>query len=191
MKDEKQICIDKSDSEIIDLSSQDIKYFACLYDRYEIRLLRYIKKISNLNSAEAEDILQEAFIKAWVNLNGFDRDLAFSSWIYRIVHNETISTIRKKKSYGKNKTIELNDDILQIDEEDSDSENKETLEVTSQLIHQLPLKYQEVLLLKFYEKMNYEEISDVLKIPEGTVAVRINRAKKQLKKLIEKSNNNQ
>lgn len=189
MIDEKQICKGYSDKEIIKLAAKDIKYFACLYERYETRLLRYIMKISNLDSEEAQDILQESFIKAWIHLNGFDQDLTFSSWMYRIVHNQTISTIRKKKSFGKNRIVGIKDEILEIKEEHQDTD--EILEVTSQLIHQLPLKYREVILLKFYEKMNYEEISDVLKIPEGTVAIRINRAKKLLKKLIEKSDNTQ
>lgn len=191
MNEEKQICKGKTDREIIDLSRHNIKYFACLYDRYEARLLRYIIKFSSLGLEEAQDILQESFIKAWINLNDFDRDLAFSSWIYRIVHNETISTIRKKKSFGKNNTIEIKEEILQIPESENDEKKNQTLEVTYHLVNQLHLKYQEVLVLKFYEKMSYEEISDVLKIPEGTVAVRINRAKKQLKKLIEKSKYNQ
>jgi len=191
MKEEKQICKDKTDTEVIDLSRRNINYFACLYDRYEDRLLRYIIKFSSLGLEEAQDILQESFIKAWINLNDFDRDLAFSSWIYRIVHNETISTIRKKKSFGKNKTIEIQEEILQIPESENDEEKNQTLEVTYHLVNQLHLKYQEVLVLKFYEKMSYEEISDVLKIPEGTVAIRINRAKKQLKNLIEKSKYNQ
>ena len=65
-----------------------------------------------------------------------------------------------------------------------------TLEEQDRHIHeildQLPLKYKEVLVLKFLESMSYEEISDILKIPEGTVATRINRAKKAFRKLTEK-----
>ena len=59
--------------------------------------------------------------------------------------------------------------------------------ITDNILNSLPLKYKEVLVLKFLEKMSYEEISDVLKIPEGTVGVRINRAKKMFKKLAAKN----
>jgi len=80
---------------------EEIDYFACLYDRYEPKLLRYIKKISQADADEASDILQEAFIKMWKNLNNYDDSLKLSSWLYRIVHNETISFCRKKDPLEK------------------------------------------------------------------------------------------
>ena len=64
----KDICKKLSDKEIILKSLEDINYFACLYDRYEIKLLRYINNISHASHEEASDILQEAFIKMWRNL---------------------------------------------------------------------------------------------------------------------------
>jgi RNA polymerase sigma-70 factor (ECF subfamily) len=141
-------------------------YFACLVLKYEIRLLSYIKKISQSNQDEAEDILQEAFIKIWKNLNGYDPRLTLESWIFRIVHNETISFWRKKTSYSKDKVVSVDDD-----------------KIKTLLIDDDILEYREVLVLKFLEDKSYEEISDILKIPEGTVATRINRAKKSFRDL--------
>ena len=132
---------------------------------------------------------RQSFIKVWINLNEFDNSLKLSSWLYRIVHNETVSFCRKKKSYGKNNKVIIDENIdLAYDNalvDDVDVEDNYL--ITDNILNSLPLKYKEVLVLKFLEKMSYEEISDVLKIPEGTVGVRINRAKKMFKKLAAKN----
>lgn len=190
MVEANKICSELDDNEIVEKSLEDLKYFACLYERFGQKLLRYILKISNADYDEASDILQDAFIKVFINLNEFDHDLKLSSWLYRIIHNETISYCRKKRSFGKNKTVNLNDSQLkdyeyQLDE--TINEEEKTL-LTNVLLDSLPLKYKEVLVLRYFEKLSYEEISDVLKIPEGTVSVRINRAKSQLKKFVGKNN---
>lgn len=189
MGENKEICKGLSDNDIISKSREDIKYFACLYDRYDQRLIRYILKISQVNYEEAGDILQESFIKIWINLNEFDNNLKLSSWIYRIVHNETISYCRKKKSFGKNNSIMLDENMnIAYDNELLDVFGEmDNYPITDQILNSLPLKYKEVLVLKFFEKMSYEEISDILKIPEGTVAIRISRAKKMFKKLAAKN----
>ena len=182
----KKKCLELSDLEIIQKSLEQVDFFSCLYERYEERLLRYVKRIGGINEEEAEDILQESFIKIWKNLHAFDQSLKLSSWLYRIVHNQAISCIRKKKSYGKDKKESL-DEKRYVNLPDDPEEDPEILEEQDQLVHQildqLPLSYKEVIVLKFLENMSYEEISDVLKIPEGTVATRINRGKKAFRKL--------
>jgi len=179
-----EICSGLSDREIVKKSLADIDYFTCLYDRYEQRLFRYVKRIALVNDEQAHDILQEAFIKIWRNLNDFDQSLKLSSWIYRIVHNETVSYWRKQKSFGKDRQVKPDDNLLKIDPDDfetnQDKEQKDM--VTHDVLELLPLKYKTVLVLKFMEDMSYHEISDVLKIPEGTVASWINRAKNMFMK---------
>jgi RNA polymerase sigma-70 factor (ECF subfamily) len=163
-----------------------VDFFSCLYERYEERMLRYIKRIAHLSADEAEDILQEAFIKIWKNLNAFDQNLKLSSWIYRIVHNHTISYLRKKYAYGQVAKVEWNEKLeafLPGERTDEWAEFPENSIATDEILSSLPLSFKEVLVLKFLENMSYEEISDVLKIPEGTVATRINRAKKAFRKL--------
>jgi RNA polymerase sigma-70 factor (ECF subfamily) len=177
-------CKHMSDNEIAAKSLENLDYFSCLYQRYEPELLRYIRRVSGLEDDEAQDILQESFIKIWRNLNEFDTGMKFSSWIYRIVHNETISHLRKKKSYGKDKTVdaELYRNIL-ADEEGAGMVREGTLATMPVILAQLPEKYREILVLKFLELKSYEEISDILKIPEGTVAIRISRAKERFRTL--------
>ncbi len=183
----KKICDGFSDLEIIQKALEEVDYFSCLFERYEKKLLRYIKRIALVTKEEAEDILQDSFIKIWKNLHAFDQSLKLSSWIYRIVHNQTVSSIRKKKSYGKDRKVDFNEAIFSelTDEENRQVETTflERKEMVDAILKKMPLPYKEVLVLKFLENMSYEEISDVLKIPEGTVATRINRAKKAFRQI--------
>lgn len=180
-----QICDQLTDNEIVKNSLANIDYFICLYYRYEKQLLQYIKRISRVSNEQAEDILQDSFIKIWQNLNDFDQSMKLTSWIYRIVHNETISYWRSEKSYGKDRKVKLDENLykntLYNFEKKEDIAQKEFF--AHEVLDLLPLKYKTVLILKFIEGMGYHEISDVLKISEGTVASRINRAKKRFIKV--------
>jgi len=180
-------CKDLNDNEIVAKSRGNLDYFSCLYLRYEPELLRYIRRISRVDEEEARDILQESFIKIWRNLNEYDSGLKLSSWIYRIVHNEAVSFLRQQKSFGKNNKSDVKkyEDLIP-EETEIDPEDKVLL--TQKILYHLPMKYREVLILKFFEKKSYEEISDILKIPGGTVAIRINRAKQKFRNLALRKN---
>lgn len=179
-------CISFTDNELVKLSGQQTAYFECLYNRYEKKLLTYIKRISNFSDDEAQDILQESFISVWKNLYDFDTDLSFNSWIYRIVYHQTISHWRKSISYGKNKTLDVSELLHLTNVETLTNENNE--EKVLKIMDLLPEKYKSVLILKYFEQKDYEEISDILKIPEGTVATNLNRAKKAFKEISIKFN---
>jgi len=182
-------CVNKTDEQIVVLTLKNQDYYLCLMKRYEAKLLNYILKISNINIEDAEDILQEVFIKAYQNLNDFDLNLKFSNWIYSIAHNATISAFRKKKV--RPQTVSWEDkDLNNILESTLDVENtslqKLTYKQILKIINQLPLKYKDVLILKFMEGKDYREISDILHKPMGTIATLINRAKKSLKQELKK-----
>ena len=102
-----------SDLELVQNALSDLDAFGAIVDRYEYQLKVYILRISNVSDLEAEEILQEVFIKAWKNLNGFDHDMKLSSWLYRITHNEVISNYRKLKSRGEDQRIETEEDIFE------------------------------------------------------------------------------
>ena len=185
-----------TDTELLEQTQQDKDAFLCLVERYEKKLLRYIQRISYFSSEESEEILQEGFFKAFQNLHSFDPDISsFNSWIYRIIHNETINQIRKKQSRplllslfqkqddsDDEEMIEIPDDF----DLEKEFEQKEKQIYIRKLIQKLSEKYKTILVLKFLEEKSYEEISDILKIPQGSVATRINRAKSKLKELIQK-----
>ncbi len=181
---------DKTDEELVILTLKDQDNFLYLMKRYEKKLLRYIIRISNLDKDEAEDILQEVFIRIYQNLNDFDLDLKFSSWIYRITHNQVISNYRKIKARPEVIVLDKDNGFLENLASDLDLAQEMNVkdiknEVYATLI-KLDIKYREVLILRFLEDKDYKEISDILKKPIGTIATLINRAKKQFKQEYEK-----
>jgi RNA polymerase sigma-70 factor (ECF subfamily) len=175
-------CQDKSDEELAVLSLTARDYFGCLVKRYEAKLAAYLRRLFGLSQEDIEDILQETFIKVYLNLNDFDKDLKFSSWIYRIAHNQAVSSFRKMKTHGWPVSLETNSwqelaGEVNLMEEISREQDKAILAAA---LAQLPFKYREALVLKFLAEKSYKEISDILKKPEGTVATLINRGKKLL-----------
>ena len=176
-------CEQKNDIQLVVLSLDNQEYYYCLMKRYEIPLMNYVRKLSGMNQSDVEDVLQEVFILAYQNLNDYDRQFKFSSWIYRIAHNQTVSMLRKKtKNYQDISWDEH--DLDQLVQSDFDIEQslfqKMDYRTLLQNIDTLPLKYKEVLLLKFIEGKDYQEISDILRKPIGTIGTLINRAKKRL-----------
>lgn len=188
---DQKVCESKTDEQLVTLSIKSQGYYAFLMERYEAKILRYIIRISSMSKEEAEDILQEVFISVYQNLNDFDTDLKFSSWIYRIAHNKTRSHYRKIKARPQTVTYEKETGILPIPDLTENifeaADRKMTAGEVRKIIDELDNKYREVLVLKFLEGLDYKEISDVLKKPMGTVATLINRAKKQFR---EKALNN-
>jgi len=176
---------DASDEQLVQLTLKNQDIFLHLMQRYEQKLLRYIRRISNLDQDDAQDILQEVFIKVYNNLNAFDPDLKFSSWIYRITHNQVISNFRKLKARPNKIIWDDNDEFIKniADEFDLENEINKKLdkEIILKILQKLDFKYKEVLELRFLEDKTYDEISDILKKPAGTVATLISRAKKQFK----------
>lgn len=175
----------KSDEELVVLTLAEKENYRCLVERYEKKLMRYIIRLSGMKTEDAEDVLQEVFIKAYQNLNDFDPGLKFSSWIYRISHNVTVSHLRKARSRPKTVEFGPDFDIFSTIGSDLDIElemdRKMLGERIAAALKKIDGKYRDVLVLKFMEDKDYREISDILKKPMGSVATLISRAKKQLK----------
>lgn len=186
----KKVCEGLTDEDLVRKSLQNIEYFACLFERYEKKLVRYILRISSFLPEEANDILQEAFIKIWVNLNKFDDNLKFSSWAYRIVHNTVVSEWKKSRSFGKDRNIKIDEEIFKNLPSEFDlvekSYEKDKIAIIHKILNSLPERYKDVLVLRFLEGKNYNEISDILKKPLGTIATLIHRAKKAFRKEADK-----
>jgi RNA polymerase sigma-70 factor, ECF subfamily len=163
----------------------DTDAFAFLVSEYSPRISRYLSKFLYAGE-DVEDILQEVFIKAYINIQSFDSSQPFSPWIYRIAHNEAINFLKKKKP----KTFSLFDvDVLfphPIAKEKSDTESERELikKMLDSVLDKIDIKYKDVLLLYFYEDFSYKEIASTLQIPVTTVGVRISRGKKQVEKVV-------
>ncbi|MBU0612477.1 sigma-70 family RNA polymerase sigma factor [Patescibacteria group bacterium] len=183
-------CNLKSDEELVELTLSDQGWYLCLMQRYEAKLTRFIRRISGVNDQDLEDILQDVFIKVYRNLNNFDLDLKFSSWIYRICRNHVISHYRKVQSRPQSIGGEDGELILHMIKDDNDPHEliDETLsnEKIQKVLSQMDKKYQEVIVLKYLEDKDYQEISDILKKPVGTIGTLLSRAKKQFKQVVQK-----
>lgn len=174
---------DLTDQEIVILAKKDPEAFGLLMERYEQPLLAFIRRLTGWGQSEAEDILQESFIKAYRHLNSYDAKLKFSSWLYRITHNQTIDVLRYEKTRPFAQALSV-EEVSHLLYDKTDLENKllaqENLKKLEQAIYDLPVKYREVLILRFLEEKGYEEIGDILKKPKGTVATLIRRGRKLL-----------
>ncbi len=157
-----------------------------LIDRYSPRLLRYARRLGCIHEHDAKDVVQESFIKAYVNLRSFDPAMSFSSWIYRICHNEAMSWFRKQRIRPQPAPTEDELRYLegQADGKDLFSEVAKRFQATQlqEALAKLDDTSRQVLILRFFEERSYEEISDILRKPPGTVATLISRAKKKLRK---------
>ncbi|MBS4179101.1 RNA polymerase sigma factor SigW [Lederbergia citrea] len=142
------------------------------------------------NRHEAEDIAQEAFVRAYVNIHSFTQGRKFSTWLYRIATNLCIDRIRKKKpDYFLDAEVAGTDGLTmysQIAAEgkspDSEVETMELQEIVQREILRLPDKYRIVIILRYIDELSLKEISEVLEMPLGTVKTRIHRGREALRK---------
>ncbi|MHC8515232.1 RNA polymerase sigma factor SigW [Sporosarcina sp. ITBMC105] len=142
------------------------------------------------NAQEAEDIAQEAFVRAYVNIHTYDQKRKFSTWLYRIATNLCIDRIRKKKpDYYLDATVPGTDGLdmySQIaaagDLPEEEVERMETQDRVQYEISRLPDKYRTVIILRYLEELPLQEISDILELPLGTVKTRVHRGREALRK---------
>jgi RNA polymerase sigma-70 factor (ECF subfamily) len=185
-------CIKKTDEELVVLVKKNSECFGCLISRYEDKIIRYIRRISAVNEETAEDIAQDIFLKVYMNLNQFDPKLKFSSWVYRIAHNETINHWRRNKK-GKQEDVswDQHESLKNIIKDGLNVEQRVYQKITNEdvmvVVNDLEEKYREVIILSYIEGKNYQEIADILNKPLGTIGTLINRGKKILAKKLEES----
>ncbi len=176
----------KTDQELVELALQNPDDYYYLIKKYEKKIGQYINRLSCLTPEDSEDLLQEIFLAAYKNLNSYNPKLKFSSWLYRIAHNKTISFWRKNQKNAPI-SLDLNQDFLAfLADEKKDAVQKliqkNNQEEIKKAVQELKEKYREVIILKFFEEKSYQEIADILRKPSGTIATLLNRAKKQLRK---------
>jgi RNA polymerase sigma-70 factor (ECF subfamily) len=182
-----------TDEELVRYSLKDENAFYCLMKRYEPALLRYINRITQASREEAEDLVQEIFIKVYRNINGFDINLKFSTWLYRIAHNEIISQYRKSRrdrsAVNMDNAVEdtrlLASFLTDASNIESDYLDREKGAEVRKVLDKLAPKYRDVLVLRYLEELSYEEIGDIIQRPSGSVATLLNRAREKFKRLAE------
>jgi RNA polymerase sigma-70 factor (ECF subfamily) len=175
-----------TDEEIARRALGEKEEFATLIGRYEAKLGRYLERLGLAAKEDREDVLQNAFIKAYRNLASFDPELSFSSWMYRIAHNEAMSFFRARRARP---AVELDEGgaalIAEIRDEHADAAALAELRLSRKelgaALAELPERYRDALTLRFFEERSYAEMSDILELPVGTVSTLIHRAKKALR----------
>lgn len=146
--------------------------------------LKYLK-----DPVDAEDATQESLIKAFRYLKSFNKNSKFSTWLYRIVINTCKDELRKHKKSQNNYSLNNEDNYIDAIEDESyeplkNAENEELGENLHKAIEQLEVTYKDVIILCDMKDYSYQEISEILEIPLGTVRSRISRGRKKLRKII-------
>ena len=151
-------------------------------------ILKMIKKPS-----DAEDLTIEAFAKAFKNLEKFNPQYTFSTWLFRIATNNCIDFIRKKKlntmsihstftdDNGESVSIDIKDEGRNPQEE---AIRNQKIEIMRHIVTQLPPKYQILVELRYFKELSYDEISKELKAPIGTIKAQLHRARELLQELV-------
>ena len=182
------------EKELIKRAQKNSEVFAKLYDKYYSQIFGYILKRA-VDFEIAQDITSETFFKALKNLWKFRwKNISISSWLYRIANNEIANYFRKNKKYSisldrlKEKGAEPialhNPETEVLKAQEKLKKHQDFLRIQEK-ITQLPIKYQEVIILKFFEKKKIKEISEILGKKEGTVKSLLSRGLGKLRNLIE------
>lgn len=169
------------------VQSGDTESFALLVERYEVKMLRYARRFI-FGFEDAEDLVQEVFLKAYVNIQGFNTRRRFSPWLYRIAHNEFLNAIKKRRRaplpFFDPDTIFPHP--VSSDRADKNFKEQELRAVLEECLQDLDPKYREPLVLYFFEELDYQQISDIMELPISTVGVRLKRGKDMLRKIYKK-----
>ena len=169
----------------------DQRAYQKLTEKYRRPLQYHVNKMVK-ESEQVEDLVQEAFIKAFKNLDSYNSSYAFSTWLYRITTNHTIDYLRKKKlkTTSIDKPIKTREGEMSFELPDEHAETdrkiirKQRKKIITHAIENLPEKYRQVIEMRHIEELSYQEIADELDLPLGTVKAHIFRAREMLYKAL-------
>lgn len=160
------------------------KGFSLLVSEYSERLYWQIRKMV-LSHDDANDILQDVFVKAWMNLDNFRGDAKLTTWLYRIAINESITFLNKKRSQLNIPIDSDNTFLINTLESDPYFDGDEAQKLLQKAILTLPEKQRLVFQMKYLEEMKYEDISDILGTSVGALKASYHHAVKKIEKYID------
>ncbi len=197
MKERGQKVTDE-DTEIVSLCKKgNIDAFEVLVNKYEKKMLNIAYRMLG-NYDDACDIVQDAFVSVFKSMKHFREEAKFSTWLYTIVVNLSKNRLKQLKVQGHREELILDNpvstDRQQLKREPvlgepsvlENIEKRETQEVVQRCINSLDYEFREVLVLRDIQGFSYDELSDMLKIKEGTVKSRLFRAREALKNCLKK-----
>jgi RNA polymerase sigma-70 factor (ECF subfamily) len=177
------------------LEDKDQKAYAELMDRYQGAIFHLVNRMV-YSEDDAEDLTIETFTKAFKRLHQYTPAFAFSTWLFKIASNHTIDFIRKKRinalsldrgfsnAEGERMEISVKDDGLDPMEA---LQKQERIERMREVVSQLKDRYRRLVELRYFEEKSYEEISEELNLPLGTVKAQLFRARDMMAKVLESS----
>ena len=173
-----------NESQLIDTSLQgDSAAFGKLVQIYQDRLYNAMVHFCG-NAVEAEDVVQEAFVQAYLKLASFQRNSAFYTWLYRIAFNTAVSRRRRKRPESSVDQVREQSGDEPVDPGDAPADQMIRDEYVA-LIHaalaRLSEEHRSILVLREFDGCEYEQIAEILSINVGTVRSRLHRARMQLK----------
>lgn len=133
------------------------------------------------NREDARDVVQAAFIKAYTRLNTYDPRYRFSAWIHRIVMNEALNTLKRRRRYE-----ELNDGLMAADHTHRLAEETLRTRRIQEALMRLPLHYRQVIVLRYFSELSHREIGEIAGVPEKTVKSRLFDARRILARELER-----
>ncbi len=175
------------DDRLIDraLAGQSAAYGELVF-RYQDRLRASLSRLTG-SAEEAEDVAQEAFVQAYLKLSSFQRSSRFYTWIYRIAFNQAISKSRKRRPRVSLSVVQEAGGVEPVAESDGPTEPAiqiERAELLHAAIAELEEDHRQVIVLREFEDMDYQQIAEVIDAPIGTVRSRLFRARAQLRDLL-------
>ncbi len=172
----------------------DVRAFEALIDKYKNMVFTISFRMLG-NHTDAEDASQEVFLRLYNSLSKYNSNHKFSNWLYQITMNICRDELRKRKNAKTN--VSLDEPIKEEDGKDiaslipdeynlpervaEENELRNRLEIA---IQKLPKDYKEPLVLRYTKGLSYEDISSILKLPIGTVKIRIHRARKMIREML-------
>ncbi len=162
---------------------EDYRY---LVDRYKDRAYNLLSRMLN-NPQDAEEVLQDAFVKAFNSLSKFRFDSSFSTWFYRIVYNTALTRVNSA-GYRNTNSLSSIDDIHHLSFNADNYEGKSKTGFLNSMINKLPPKNGVVIILYYMDGLNIHEISEILGLSISNAKVILHRSRNALKDLLVKHN---
>jgi RNA polymerase sigma-70 factor (ECF subfamily) len=176
------------ESQLIDAAlAGDSSAFGVLVQRYQNRLYNSIVHVVGCR-VEAEDVVQDAFVQAYVKLHTFKRNSQFFTWIYRIAFNSALSRRRRKRpamSVEQSRETTGAEPVSNDDAPDDRMLRSERVQRVQEALSKLTEDHRAILILREMDGMSYEEIAEILNTPVGTVRSRLSRARSQMRDKLE------
>ncbi|MBR5192930.1 MAG: sigma-70 family RNA polymerase sigma factor [Bacteroidaceae bacterium] len=175
-----------NESEIIALlqdSTRQREAFECIVKEYSEQLYWQIRRMV-LSHDDANDLLQNTFIKAWMNIDYFRGDAKISTWLYRIALNECLTFLNKQRANAQLSIDDIQAEMVNKLETEPYFDGNETQKIFLKAVHTLPEKQQMVFNLKYFKEMKYEEISEILGTSIGALKASYHHAIKKIEKFL-------